>query len=93
MVAALTYGRDLGLLAPGESEWIIRLIRGVGRLPSLHGISAERAWGALTRDKKFRAGDIRMVFLRKPGEAEIRTGIDAASLRGFLKRFLAANGR
>ena len=93
MVAALTYGRDLGLLAPGESEWIIRLIRGVGRLPSLHGISAEKAWGALTRDKKFRAGDIRMVFLRKPGEAEIRTGIDAASLRGFLKRFLAANGR
>jgi hypothetical protein len=33
-----------------------------------------------------------MVFLRQPGEAEIRAGIDAASLRGFLERFLAAKG-
>ncbi len=49
-------------------------------------------WGALIRDKKFRAGDIRMVFLRQLGEAEICTGIDAASLQGFLKNFLATKG-
>jgi 3-dehydroquinate synthetase len=49
-------------------------------------------WEALIRDKKFRAGDIRMVFLRQPGEAEVRTGIDAASLQGFLQKFLAAKG-
>jgi 3-dehydroquinate synthase len=90
MIAAVAYGRELGLLGPGEAEWMIRLIRKVGRIPSLHGISAGKAWSALVRDKKFRAGDIRMVFLRQLGEAEIRTGIDAASLRGFLQRFLAA---
>jgi 3-dehydroquinate synthase len=89
MIAAIAYGRELSLLAAGESDRLIRLIHNVGRLPSLNGISPAKAWGALVRDKKFRAGDIRMIFLRKPGEAEIRTGIDAESLRGFLKRFLA----
>ena len=33
-----------------------------------------------------------MVFLRQLGEAEIRTGIDAASLQRFLQKFLAAKG-
>ena len=89
MVAAAAYGRELGLLAPGDSDRLIRLIHGVGRLPSLNGISPGKAWGALIRDKKFRAGDIRMIFLRRLGEAEVRTGIEASSLRVFLKKFLA----
>ena len=90
MIAAIAYGRELGLMAQGESEWLIRLIHSVGNLPSLGGISFEKAWSALVRDKKFRAGDIRMIFLRRPGNAEIRSRVDAASLRTFLKRFLAA---
>jgi 3-dehydroquinate synthase len=92
MIAVVTYARELGLLAPDGSESLLRLIHSVGRLPSLSGIGFEKTWGALLRDKKFRAGDIRMVFLRQPGEAEIRTNIDAASLRAFLGKFLAAKG-
>jgi len=92
MIAAAAYGRELDILESGDAESMIRLIRNVGTLPSLHGISPGKVWSALVRDKKFRAGDIRMVFLRQPGEAEIRTGLDAASLREFLRRFLAAEG-
>ena len=83
MIAVLAYGRELGLLEPADSESLIRLIRSAGRLPSLNGIRLEKAWDSLARDKKFRAGNIRMVFLRKPGDAEIRAGIDAESLRDF----------
>jgi 3-dehydroquinate synthase len=91
MIAALEYGREFGLLRPEASARLIRLIHQVGRLPSLKGIPVEDLWKTLIRDKKFRSGDIRMVFLRKLGSAEILGGIDPSSLRSFLRRFLAAN--
>jgi 3-dehydroquinate synthase len=92
MIAALQHGGELGLLGPEASARLIRLIHRTGRLPSLKGIAPERLWNALVRDKKFRSGDIRMVFLRRLGDAEIRTGLDPASLRRFLGKFLAGGG-
>ncbi len=92
MIAALGYGRELGLLRADEASRLVRLIRRVGLLPSIKGIALEKLWDAFLRDKKFRSGNIRMIFLRRPGDAEIRGGIDPASLRHFLKRFLAAGG-
>jgi 3-dehydroquinate synthase len=89
MIAALEYGRELGMLLPEESARLIRLIHRVGRLPSLKGISVDDLWDSLVRDKKFRSGDIRMVLLRQLGDAETRGGIVADSLRQFLRRFLA----
>jgi 3-dehydroquinate synthase len=91
MIAALEYGREFGLLRPEASARLIGLIHRVGRLPSLRGIPVEDLWKALVLDKKFRSGDIRMVFLRKLGSAEIYDGIDSSSLRSFLRRFLTAN--
>jgi len=91
MIAALEYGRELGLLRSDASARLIRLIHRVGRLPTLRGILVGDLWKALIRDKKFRSGDIRMVFLRKLGAAEIFDGINPSSLRNFLKRFLVAN--
>ncbi len=92
MVASLEYGRDLGFLQTESVTRLERLIHRVGRLPSLKGISCGDLWNALVRDKKFGTDDIRMIFLRKLGAAEIRSGIDAAMLRRFLMRFLEANG-
>jgi len=92
MIAALEYGRELGLLRSAESSRLARLIHRVGRLPSLDGISVGSLWNALTRDKKFRSGDIRMVLLPRLGEAEIHDGIEPDSLLQFLKNFLAENG-
>jgi 3-dehydroquinate synthase len=91
MIAALQYGSAEGWLAPEASVRLARLIHRVGRLPSLKGIAFGRLWGALVRDKKFGSGDIRMVFLRRLGEAEIHSGIEASSLRRFLRRFLAGS--
>jgi 3-dehydroquinate synthase len=91
MMAALEYGGDLGFLPDEAAGRLTRLIRRVGPLPSLTGISGNDLWSALVRDKKFGTGDIRMVFLRRLGSAEIRPGIDPYNLRRFLTRFLASN--
>jgi len=91
MIAALEYGRELGRLRPEDSDRLIRLIRRIGRLTSLNGITGRDLWKALIRDKKFRSGDIRMIFLRRLGSAEILEGIDPSLLRSFLRRFLAEN--
>jgi 3-dehydroquinate synthase len=93
MIAALGFGQKLGLLKPEEVARIVRLIHQVGSLPSIKRITLERLWDALLRDKKFRSGDIRMIFLRQSGDAAVRDGIDPTSLRAFLKGFLASGGR
>ncbi len=92
MIAAVGYGRELGLLRAEEAARLVALIRRVGRLPSICGISPDRLWNALIRDKKFQSGGIRMIFLPRLGEAEIRTEMDSLRLRQYLKQFLAAEG-
>jgi 3-dehydroquinate synthase len=92
MIAALAYGRELGLLQSEDVAWMKRLIRRVGPLPSLKNISFAKVWSVLARDKKFRSGDIRMIFLPRLGEAEIRNNVDSSSLKKFLKHFLSVGG-
>ena len=89
MIAALEYGKELGFLQSEAFARLIRLIRRVGRLPSLKGIAIGDLWRALIRDKKFRSGNIRMVFLPRLGDAKILDGIDPSSLRSFLRKFLS----
>jgi 3-dehydroquinate synthase len=93
MMAALEYGRELGLAGDGEAAQLTSLIIRLGGLPPIKDIFFADLWNALVRDKKFRSGDIRMIFLRRLGEAEIHSGIDGSSLRNFLKRFLAGSER
>lgn len=88
MIAALEFGRELGMLRSADLQRLIRLIYRVEDLPSLRGIRIQDVWRALKRDKKFRAGNIRMVLLPRLGETEIISGIDPAELRRFLKDFL-----
>ncbi len=88
MIAALRFGRELGL-RPDESGRLERLIQNVEDLPSLGDTSCDEVWRALLRDKKFRSGRIQMVFLEQLGEAGIRSDIDPRKLRDFLRRFLA----
>jgi 3-dehydroquinate synthase len=89
MIAAIEYGRELGLLQAEEAARLIGLIHRVGPLPALKGVSLANLWYALTRDKKFRSGDIRMIMLRRLGSAEVCAGIEPESLHRFLRRFLA----
>ena len=89
MIAALRYGREVGLLKETEAERMIRLIRRVGKLPPVKGIPFEDIWNAMMLDKKFQRGDIRMILLNEPGKAAIYNDIEKDSLRGFLKKFLS----
>ncbi len=89
MLAANAFGRAMGRPAPHDAEWLEALVRRAGSLPPLGGIPSGKVWNALARDKKFRSGNIRMVFLRRLGQAEVRGDIDAASLREFVAAFLA----
>jgi len=92
MIAALGYAEELGLMQASSSARLAGLIHRVHRLPSLSGISLTQLWNGLLRDKKFRSGDIHMVFLRRLGCAEVHAGIDPLSLRKYLKRFLHSKG-
>jgi 3-dehydroquinate synthase len=92
MIAASGCAVELGMMQSSASARLAGLIHRVGPLPSLDGISPAQLWNALVRDKKFRSGDIRMVFLKRLGNAQVYAGIDPSSLRKFLKRFLKAKG-
>ena len=93
MIAAAGFGRELGMLRPAEAERLVRLVHSVAELPSLRGIEFKAVWRALTSDKKFQAGDIRMVLLPRLGKAEIVSNVDAGRLQRFLRRFLEAEGK
>src|SRR5437867_3437337 len=92
MIAAVGFGRELGLLTREEAGRLARLIRRVRRLPSLDGISLRAVWSAMGRDKKFHSGRIRMILLRELGAAEIRDDIDPEHLRRYLKGFVERGG-
>jgi len=89
----LGFGRELGLLDESQAERLARLIHRVERLPSLKGISLDDLWCALYRDKKFRAGNIRMVLLPRLGETLLLAGIDPIRLKRFLGKFLSGGGQ
>jgi 3-dehydroquinate synthase len=92
MIAAVGYGRELGMLDARDAARLVQIIHRVTELPSLKGIRLDALWSALKRDKKFRAGNIRMVLLPRLGATEIASGIDPESLKRFLARFLEAEG-
>jgi 3-dehydroquinate synthase len=91
MIAVLEYCREVELLRAEESTRLIQLIRRVGSLPSISGIPFNTLWEALMHDKKFRKGEIRMVFLQSLGKAAIYNGIEISALQDFLQRFLTGS--
>jgi 3-dehydroquinate synthase len=91
MLAALSLGTELNLLAPLKARRLENLIRRVGSLPTLRGIETGEVWASLLRDKKIRGGKIRMVFLSRLGRAEVHPDIDAKHLKSFLGRFLLSS--
>jgi 3-dehydroquinate synthase len=92
MIAAIGFGRELGLLRSDEAARLAGIIRRISRLPSIGDISLNRLWNALIRDKKFQSGGIRMILLPRLGEAQIVPSIVSSGLRQFLKKFLQAKG-
>jgi 3-dehydroquinate synthase len=92
MIAAIGFGRELGMLDPADAGRLVRIIQRVADLPSLKGIGLPALWDTLKRDKKFRAGSIRLVLLPRLGATEIVSGIEPTHLKRFLRAFLEAEG-
>jgi len=93
MIAALRYGREIGLLKETEAGRLIKLINSVAELPPLKNIPFDDIWNAMMLDKKFQRGDIRLILLNELGKAAIYNGIEKDSLRVFLKKFLRENDK
>lgn len=92
MIAAAGFARQLGMMTAAEARRLCSLLHRVRRLPSLKGVPVEAVWRALGRDKKFRAGEIRMVLLPELGSAEVVASIEPAQLKSYLDKFLAGGG-
>ncbi len=92
MIAAVGFGRKMGLLRAEEAVRLARLIRKVAPLPSLRGIALRDLWAALNRDKKFRAGSILMILLPQLGTTTIHSNINPVRLKEFLVEFLSNGG-
>jgi 3-dehydroquinate synthase len=92
MAAALGFGVETGVTDPGDSHRLATLIHRVEKLPGLGGIEFDDLWTSLERDKKFRSGRLRIVLIRRVGEAEICADVDRRGLRRYLKQFVRRPG-
>ncbi|MGH9817055.1 MAG: 3-dehydroquinate synthase, partial [Candidatus Acidiferrales bacterium] len=76
LITAATIAAQRGILDHEAARRIVRLVRGVGRLPSLKGITAEQLWEAMQTDKKARGGRLRFILPRKVGAVEAVDDVD-----------------
>jgi len=88
MIAAARLSAYQSGLSAGDQNRLVRLIHRVEALPPLRGISRNRIWTAIQRDKKSDGGGLRMVLLSKLGRPEIVGDFDPIVLRRFLATFL-----
>mgnify|MGYP006271141063 CR=1 FL=1 len=94
MVLAAELSARLGWLAAADVARTRELLAGFG-LPvdAPAALSAERWLGLMAVDKKVQAGRLRLVLLRRIGEAVVTADFDPAALRALLEAPAAARGR
>ena len=80
LVMAADLSRACGLLAPAESERVQRLVERAGLPTRVASVTAAAALDHMRIDKKVRRGRLRLVLLRRIGEAFVATDYPAAEL-------------
>ena len=84
LLAVGCLAEQLGVLPPAEGQRIARLVRRVGPLPALRGLSAKKVAALLPRDKKAVGGEIYWVLPERVGKVRIQKGIlPEAAARAF----------
>jgi 3-dehydroquinate synthase len=84
LARALDLGVRLGVSGRGLATRLTGLLRGYGyALETPRGVSAERLLEAMRADKKKQGGRLRLVLLRKVGEAEVRE-VEEEAIRAAL---------
>jgi 3-dehydroquinate synthase len=85
LARALDLGVRLGVSARGLASRVVNLLRGYGyALETPQGITAGKLLQAMQADKKKRSGHLRLVLLRRVGEAEVRE-VEAQAIRDTLE--------
>ncbi len=80
MLAATSLSHQQGLLDVSTRDRIIRCIRRVGKLPSIHSIGARIVREAMQRDKKCQNGRVVFVLLQDIGKTSFRDNIQEQTL-------------
>ena len=78
LLGATWLAQRLGRLALADAERIRRLVRSIGPLPSIDGVTSRQIARLLPRDKKAVAGDIHWVLPERIGKVRIVSGVPAA---------------
>ena len=84
MALAARFSLALGALDAASCERAIRLIERAGLTTSLPAIPPDKMLDHMGRDKKNEGGKIRLILLKRIGEAYVDGGIGAARIREFL---------
>lgn len=86
MLGAAQIACESGMMDKPDASRIAQLIRWVGPLPPVRGISAGRIFKVLQADKKSRAGQIGWVLPRRIGEVAIGAEVPEALVRQVIHR-------
>lgn len=84
MALAARLSRDLGMLDNAACARAIGLIEAAGLVTQLPAITADTMLDHMGRDKKNEGGAIRLILLRRIGEAFVDSTIAAPRIRAFL---------
>ena len=88
IVQALRCGEAAGITDPGYAATATELLRRYGFRCEIDTISVDALIDAMQHDKKNRAGQVRYVLQRRPGETELRE-LNPELIRGVLNRNLS----
>ena len=84
LVMAAAMSAHSGLLPPGDAGRVQQLVQRAGLPAHIPGVSAAAALEHMRIDKKVRAGQLRLVLLRRIGEAFLSADYPAAALQHTL---------
>lgn len=84
LLMAATMSRECGLIDAAQAVRLERLLERAGLPTRIPGVSAEAAFEHMRIDKKVKAGRIRLVLLRRIGEAFLTADYPDAALRRTL---------
>jgi 3-dehydroquinate synthase len=84
LVMAAAMSRECGLLADADSERVRRLVERAGLPTRIGSVTPAAALDHMRIDKKVRAGELRLVLLRRIGEAFVTADYPGAALNRTL---------
>lgn len=89
MIAAADIAMSLGVTGPDTVERLRTLIKNTGLPATVRGLSLDKIYDSLLRDKKFAMGKNRFVLPEKIGKIRVASGIPERVIREAVKRRVA----